>query len=75
VRKLTSGIKKFGPVLVSYGRFKKHCELHPEWATETWRISKINASIGKGSRLRNLTPALLGSHPIIPVAHLCKLLD
>jgi hypothetical protein len=55
VRKLTSGIKKFGPALVSYGRFKKHCEMHPEWASEAWRISKINASIGKGCRLRNLT--------------------
>jgi hypothetical protein len=55
VRKLTAGGKKLGPAFVPWGRFKKHCELHPEWASEAWRISKINCSLGKGSRLRNLT--------------------
>ncbi|TFV75309.1 hypothetical protein E4K64_16535 [Bradyrhizobium frederickii] len=48
IRKLTSGMKEFGPSLVSYSRFKKHCELHPEWAAEAWRISKINGDFGKG---------------------------
>jgi hypothetical protein len=42
VRKLTSGVKKFGPALATFGRFKKHCELHPEWGAEAWRISKIS---------------------------------
>jgi hypothetical protein len=55
IRKLTSGIKKYGPAIVSYERFKKHCKLHPEWAHEAWRISKINGNAGKGARLRNLT--------------------
>jgi len=32
VRKLTCGMKQFGPAMVPWGRFKKHCELHPEWA-------------------------------------------
>jgi hypothetical protein len=55
VRKLTAGGKILGPAMVSYDRFKKHCELHPEWATEAWRVSKVNCNIGKGSRLRNIT--------------------
>jgi hypothetical protein len=64
VRKLTFGGKKFGPTLVSFPRFKKHCELHPEWATEAWRISKINGGIGKGARLRKMTESfcLKGLH-------------
>jgi hypothetical protein len=62
IRKLTSGIKKYGPSIVSYERFKKHCELHPGWATEAWRISKINGDAGKGARLRNRTHCLNG-HP------------
>ena len=62
VRKLTSGIKKFGPVLVCYARFKKHCEMHPEWAAEAWRISKINAGIGKAARFRTMTHCRAGLH-------------
>jgi hypothetical protein len=54
VRKLTGGGKRLGPAMVSYDRFKKHCELHPEWAAEAWRISKINCNAGKGARPRNL---------------------
>jgi hypothetical protein len=34
VRKLTLGGKKFGPAIVTYSRFKKHCKLYPEWKAE-----------------------------------------
>jgi hypothetical protein len=64
VRKLTSGVKKFGPAIVSFERFKKHCELHPEWGVEAWRVSKINRNKGRGSRFRNLTHCKHG-HPLI----------
>ncbi|MCK1542215.1 hypothetical protein IVA98_32975 [Bradyrhizobium sp. 160] len=62
VRKLTSGMKDFGPAIVSYARFKKHCELHPEWGAEAWRISKTNASLGKGAHNRIKTHCKFG-HP------------
>jgi hypothetical protein len=48
VRKLTCGMKQFGPAMVPWERFKKHCELHPEWAAMAWRISKANTAKGKG---------------------------
>ncbi|MCK1682158.1 hypothetical protein IVA87_22750 [Bradyrhizobium sp. 147] len=63
IRKLTSGMKEFRPAIVSYERFKKHCELNPEWGGEAWRISKENARLGKGSRLRKLTHCKRG-HPL-----------
>jgi hypothetical protein len=32
LRELTSGMKKYGaPVMVTPQRFKKHCDLNPEW--------------------------------------------
>jgi hypothetical protein len=62
VRKLTSGIKKFGPAMVTWARFKKHCELHPEWAATAWRISKANAAKGKGAGLRSTTHCRAGLH-------------
>jgi hypothetical protein len=31
LRVLTSGMKKYAPAMVTPGRFKKHCELNPEW--------------------------------------------
>jgi hypothetical protein len=49
IRKLTAGGEKLGPSMVSRERFKKHCELDPEWAKEAKRISDINTRIGKGS--------------------------
>ncbi|WP_375308673.1 hypothetical protein WI560_15425 [Bradyrhizobium sp. A11] len=55
IRKLTSGMKQFGPAIVSYERFKRHCKLHPEWAADALSISGENARRGKGSRLRNFT--------------------
>jgi hypothetical protein len=63
LRKLTAGGKKLGPAMVTFDRFKKHSEMHPEWAAEAWRISKINASIGRGVRFRNLTHCKHG-HPL-----------
>jgi hypothetical protein len=66
VRKLTGGGKILGPALVSYDRFKKHCELHPNWGAEAWRTSKINCNLGKGARLRKMTEKLClrGLHPM-----------
>jgi hypothetical protein len=67
VRKLTGGGKTLGPAMVSFERFKKHCELHPEWGAEAWRISKINGNLGKGSRLRKMTErfCLKGLHAMV----------
>ncbi len=62
IRKLTGGGKKLGPAMVSDDRFKKHCELNPEWASEARRISDVNSRIGKGARLRDATHCLNG-HP------------
>jgi hypothetical protein len=47
IGKLTGGGKR-GPPMVSYDRFKKHCELHPDWAVEARRISQSNVRILKG---------------------------
>jgi len=62
IRKLTCGMKRYGPPLVSYERFKKHCDLHPEWGAEAWKISRENVIILKGARLRALTHCKHG-HP------------
>jgi hypothetical protein len=62
IRKLVEGGKDLEPNLVSRDRFKKHCEMHPEWAAEARRISKVNGDAGKGARLRNSTHCLNG-HP------------
>lgn len=43
LRKITSGDKRCGPALVTPQRFKKHCELDPEWAVEAMRLAKLNA--------------------------------
>ncbi|MBP1065329.1 hypothetical protein JOE51_006796 [Bradyrhizobium japonicum] len=43
LRRITSGDKKSGPALVTPNRFKKHCELRPEWAVEAMRLAKANA--------------------------------
>jgi hypothetical protein len=62
VRRLTSG-KSFGPGLVTASRFKKHCERHPEWAAEAWRISKANTKAARGARFRAMTHCKYG-HPL-----------
>jgi hypothetical protein len=48
--------------MVTWARFKKHCELHPEWAATAWRISKANAAKGKGAGLRSTTHCRAGLH-------------
>jgi len=62
VRKLTGG-GAYGPPMVSLDRFKKHCELHPAWAVEVWRISRKNVVSLKGARKRALTHCSFG-HPL-----------
>jgi hypothetical protein len=61
IRKLTGG-GELGPAMVSYDRFKKHCEQNPVWAAEARAISDANSKLAKGSRLRNLTHCRRG-HP------------
>ncbi|QDF38265.1 hypothetical protein FJN17_12180 [Bradyrhizobium symbiodeficiens] len=63
IRKLTSGIREFGPAIVSYERFKKHCELDPEWGAEAWQISRKNCNAGKSARFRAMTHCKRG-HPL-----------
>jgi hypothetical protein len=60
LHKLTGGGKKLGPAIVSYDRFKKHCELDPEWAKEVRAISDKNGRSLKGARVRNLTHCKYG---------------
>lgn len=65
LRKITSGDKKCGPALVTPGRFKKHCEMHPQWGAEAMRLARANAKAadyGKGHK-RNLTHCKFG-HPL-----------
>jgi hypothetical protein len=62
VRKLTSGLR-LGHALVTRARFKKHCELHPEWGAEAWRISKVNTKAARGARFRAITHCKHG-HPL-----------
>jgi len=62
VRKLTSGLR-LGHALVTRARFKKHCELHPEWGAEAWRISKANTKAARGARFRAMTHCKHG-HPL-----------
>jgi hypothetical protein len=63
VRKLSLGLRQVGPGLVTVGRFKKHCELHPEWAAEAWRISKANTKAARSAGFRALTHCKHG-HPL-----------
>jgi hypothetical protein len=53
--------------MVSYDRFNKHCELHPVWAVDAWRISRVNGNLGKGSRLHKMTEkfCLKGLHAMV----------
>src|ERR1700739_4202026 len=38
---LVSGLKQYGPAMVSRERFNKHCELHPEWVQEVKALSAV----------------------------------
>jgi hypothetical protein len=62
VRRLMSG-KSFGPWLVTVRRFNEHCELHPDWAAEAWRISKANTKAARGARFRAMMHCKHG-HPL-----------
>lgn len=42
LRRITSGDKRCGPALVTPQRFKKHCELHPEWSVEARQLATAN---------------------------------
>jgi hypothetical protein len=61
IRKLTGG-GVLGPAIVTLDRFKKHCELNPEWGDEARRISDVNSRALKGSRERSKTHCKNG-HP------------
>jgi hypothetical protein len=56
VRKLTAGGKILGAAMVSFDRFKKHCELNPIWAAwRTWlpvckRIAVASAEATEANR-------------------------
>jgi hypothetical protein len=45
IRRITGG-GKFGPAIVSFRKFRKHCSLYPEWGAEADRLAKINAKAG-----------------------------
>jgi len=60
VRKLTLGLRRFGAGIVTSARFKKHCELHPDWAAAAWRISKANTHRGRSARLGSRTHCKFG---------------
>jgi hypothetical protein len=59
IRKLTGG-GKLGPAIVTFDRFKKHCDLHPEWAVEAWRISKLSTRACKIAAFRAQTHCKYG---------------
>lgn len=71
IRMLTSGMKKDGPAIVTPGRFKTHCELHPEWAAAAWRFSKMSTRARKISRFRAMTHYKYG-HPLADASHYQK---
>jgi hypothetical protein len=62
IRQLTGG-GTLGPALVSYDRFKKHCDLNPQWASEALRISRLSTRALKIARFRAMTHCKNG-HPL-----------
>jgi hypothetical protein len=62
IRMLTSGMKKYGPAIVSRDRFKKHCELHPEWGQLVLAMSDETGRSRKGIHQTNKTHCPNG-HP------------
>ncbi|PDT68578.1 hypothetical protein CO683_15340 [Bradyrhizobium ottawaense] len=72
LRKITSGDKRCGPALVTPQRFRKHCELHPEWADEALLLAKANGkaadrlkSVNSFWRRRTQDLCLKGLHPMV----------
>ncbi|MDN4982292.1 hypothetical protein QY049_03520 [Bradyrhizobium sp. WYCCWR 13022] len=50
LRKITSGDKQCGPALVTAQRFKKHCQLHPEWGADAMRLADANFKAADASK-------------------------
>lgn len=50
LRKITSGNKECGPALVTPQRFKKHCELNPEWGASAMQLAQANAKAADASK-------------------------
>lgn len=72
LRRITSGDKRCGPALVTPQRFKKHCELHPEWAAEARDLAKANGkaadrlkSVNSFWRKKTKDLCLKGLHPMV----------
>ena len=57
LRRITSGGEGHGPALVTPNRFKRHCELHPEWSAKALELAERNRKLAdkkKGRRDPNL---------------------
>ena len=57
LRRITSGDKGHGPALVTPNRFKRHCELNPEWGAKAMGLAERNRKLadkGKGRSNLNL---------------------
>src|SRR3954468_10593913 len=72
LRRITSGDKRCGPALVTPQRFKKHCELHREWAVVARRLAKTNGkaadrlkSVNSFWRKKTQDLCLKGLHPMV----------
>jgi hypothetical protein len=59
---LVSGLKQYGPAMISRERFNKHCELDPEWAQEVKALSAVTVRFKKGANHRKKTHCKNG-HP------------
>jgi hypothetical protein len=56
LRVLTSGMKRYGgPAMVTPGRFKKHCQLNPEWGVAANQLAKANAKAADALKSLNFT--------------------
>jgi hypothetical protein len=65
LRRISGGLKKFGPAIASPKKFRTHCELYPTWGAEALRLAAANAKaadILKGLPRRRLTHCFKG-HP------------
>ena len=66
ITKLVSGMKRYGPAMVSRERFSKHCQLYPEWGVDAQRLSNANANLLKSNNhvSRKATMCRNGLHPL-----------
>jgi hypothetical protein len=44
-----------GPAMVTPGRFKKHCQLNPEWGVAANQLAKANAKAADALKSLNFT--------------------